>query len=157
MKASAIREGFNGYGSHPLAESEKLIRNRIIACMDELNAKNDQCMARARDEGREKLVSEIESLKKRMEKMRRAMELAGSGARFKFEKLSSADEKRLRELDLKLESLFSECAGLFEGLSCSETDLHIIEHYSRMNAHLGGIEQVFHERMKIFRMMYVFG
>jgi hypothetical protein len=157
MKESTIHDGFKGYGGYPLAESERIIRDRILQCMNELGVKNDHCMAKARAEGREKLVSEIETLKKRIEKLRHSMEISGSGARYKFEKITADNEKRLRELDVKLESLFSRCAEMFDGLSCSETDIHIIERYTQMNEHLGEVERAFHERMKVLRLMYVFG
>ncbi len=157
MKAPAIHEDLKGCQGYPIAESERIVRERIIECMKHIQAKNEHCLARARAAGKEKLLSEIESLKKRIEKIRGYMENTGRGAHYKFEKLPAARERRLQELDAKLWDLLSHFAGRLDQLSCSDTDVHVIEHYTRMNAHLGEIDRAFHERMKIIRLMYVFG
>lgn len=157
MKASAIHNDFKGYHGYPLAESERIIRERIIECMNHIHEKNEHCLARVRAVGKEKLLSEIESLKKRIETIQGYMVNAGRGARYTFEKLPAEREARLRELDTKLWDLLSQCAGILDRLSCSETDVHVIEHYTRMSAHLHEIDRAFHERMKIIRLMYIFG
>jgi len=157
MKASAIHDDFKGYGGYPIAKGERIIRDRIIECMRHIHEKNEHCLARAREGGREKLLSEIESLKKRIEAIQGYMENAGRGARYTFEKLPADREARLKELDAGLWDLLSQCAGMLDRLSCSDTDVHAIEHYTRMNAHLHEIDRAFRERMKIIRLMYVFG
>lgn len=157
MNTSKIHQDFKGYSGYPLSEGEKLIRDRLIACLDALGGKNELCLSKALSSGREKLLSEIETLKKRLERIRDEMKRAAGGVQYKFEVISAADETRARDIDSRIEDILFQCAGIFEVLTCSETDTHILDRYTLISENLREIERLFHERLKIFKKMQVYG
>jgi hypothetical protein len=157
MNNSSIHDNFKGYGAYPLSESEKMIRSKLIACLGELMKKNDTCFEKARDEGREKVMSEILSVKKRVERITAETEKSMGGIKYRLEVISDKDDKTASRIDSRIEELISGCAGIIDALTCSRADEDIIEQYSKIMSNLAELEKLFHERKKIFRMMQVYG
>ena len=139
-----------------VAESDRLMRERLLQCIKNLHAKNLHCLEEAKTHGKEKLYSEIETMHKRLEKFEQ--EIAKNPmASFKFEGLSQSDDEKLKLIEEKIERLASECGEIIDNLSCSQVDTHIIEQYTRLASHLRLAERLYHERMMILKKAMVFG
>jgi hypothetical protein len=157
MNTSKIHHDFKGYDAYPLVESEHLIRERLLECLGGLREKNEHCLAKSRDEGREKLMSQIMTVKQRVDRISEEIKKSLSGVHYKFEHMPAGDETAAREIDDRIEEHIKRCGGIIDELSCAETDMHIIERYSLIMENLGDIEKLFHERMKIFKRMQIYG
>ncbi len=157
MNTSKIHYDFNGYGEYPLSEGEHMIRDRILECMNGLRKKNETCLNKAQDERREKLLSQILSIKKRMDRITDDMKKSIDEIYYKFEKISATDEAAIRELDIRIEEKITQCSETIDSLACSDTDMHISDRYTQIMQEIGEVEKLFHERIKKFKRMQVYG
>src|SRR4030042_3628641 len=157
MNESTVYDKFNGYNAYPLGTGEQMVRTRMIELFEKIIKKNETCLSKARDKGLEKLMSRILAVKTRMERIRKEMAHTDTGAEYKFDPLSPADESALKEVDAKFENVIQQCINGIESLTCMETDLHISERFAMMDSFLREIEKLFHKRMHIFKKMRVFG
>jgi hypothetical protein len=157
MNMTGIHHEFKGYDAYPLMESEHMIRERLLECLGGLREKNERCLEKSRDEGREKLMSRILTVKQRMDRVSEEITRSMSGVHYKFEHMPAVDEAAAREIDGKIEDRIIQCAGIIDALSCAETDMHIVERYSLIMENLGQVEKLFHDRIKIFKRMQVYG
>jgi hypothetical protein len=157
MNTSKIHGDFNGYGGYPLSEGEHIIRARIMECMNGLREKNDICLEKARSERREKLLSQILSIKKRMDRISDDMKKSMEEIQYRFEKISETDEAAIRAIDRMIEENIVKCSEVIDSLECSNTDMHIADRYAHIMEGIGNVEKLFHDRMKIFKRMQVYG
>ncbi len=157
MDQTAIHHDFDGYGAHPLSQGEHLIRERLLECLNGLRERNESCLSRAREEGKEKLMSQIVTVNKRLERISEEIRESGSGLHYRLERISAADESALRQKDQRIADVIAGCAGIIDGLSCTETDMHIIDRYARIMIDLGEVEKLFHERWKLLKKMQLYG
>lgn len=155
MTQSTLHNNFGGY-TRNVAESDRLMRERMLQCIKNLHAKNLHCLEEAKTRGKEKLYSEIETMHKRLEKFEQ--EIAKNPlASFKFEGLSQSDDEKMKLIEEKIDRLANECGEIIDNLSCSQVDTHIIEQYTRLTSHLRLAEHLYHERMMILKKAMVFG
>ncbi|HDP80930.1 MAG TPA: hypothetical protein ENN21_08830 [Spirochaetes bacterium] len=138
-------------------ESESLIKEKIGACGAEMSRTIDACMEKARSEGREKFLSEVVTLRGKIERIQGEAAREGAGARYKIEHLSEADKNAIRETDEKLLSALGECAGLLDAFACSGMSMDSVDRYSALNAHLEELRRLFQERALLFKKLQVFG
>ncbi len=157
MDPTTIHHDFDGYGAHPLSQGERLIRERMLECLNGLRERNELCLSRAREEGREKLMSQIMTVKRRLERISEDIRESGSGMQYRLERISAGDERALRQKDQRIADIIAGCSGIIDALSCSETDMHIIDRYSRIMSDLGEVENLFHERWKLLKKMQLYG
>lgn len=157
MNESTVYDKFNGYNAYPLETGERMIRAKLIELFEKIINKNETCLVKARDKGLEKLMSRILAVKKRMERIRREMTSHGTGAEYKFEVISAADETALKDVDTKLEKVIWDCLENIESLTCMETDMHIHDRFAMMDSSLREIEGLFHQRIELFKKMRLFG
>lgn len=157
MNTSKIHEGFNGYGKSPLHEGEHLIRERLVGCLGSLRSKNEGCLVKAREEGREKILERILSVKTRVERIADDAEKSMSGVKYKLGSMPAQDEAAARTIDERIEEIIGQCAGIVDNLSCHEPDMNILERYTVIMEHLGEVEELLHRRMMIFKRMQVYG
>lgn len=157
MNESMLYNNFNGYNEYPAGEGEELIRIRLSEQFDKIVKKNEECLLKAKDLGMEKIMSRVLQIKTRTERMKKEMDHKFIGGEYKFDKLSSEEEDELRETDLSLEKYILQAYAVIEPMTCLETDLHIVEHFTEMSNHLREIEHLFQKRMDIFKRKRVYG
>ncbi len=149
----SLHEGFPGYNTMPLEEADKFVRERICGDIDNLLAHFNECAEKVRKQGREKLFSEVESLRGRVARIKKEMEsrkvLCLSGDLLLG--ITHLDEEQLRSLDLEMVGLLDECRQRVDSMSCSEADNRALENFSRMNTCLRMFEEKFHEKLKAYR------
>jgi len=157
MNESTVYDKFNGYNAYPLKTGERMVRGKLIELFNKIIKKNETCLIKARDKGLEKLLSRILAVKKRMERIKNEMEQIDHGVEYRFEKIAERDETAMRKADLSIENTIDQCAKLIDSLTCMETDMHISERFAKMDSLLREIENLFHQRMEIFKKMRLFG
>lgn len=155
MSESTLHNNFKGYREN-VQEADKIMRERMLQCIRRLHDKNLHCLQEAKTHGREQLLSDIETMHKRLEKFEQEISKSPV-AHFKFEGLDQSDEDKLKMIEDKIERLASECSEIIDNLSCSQVDTHIIEQYTRIASHLRLAERLYHERMMILKKAMVFG
>ncbi|OHD69964.1 MAG: hypothetical protein A2W19_02810 [Spirochaetes bacterium RBG_16_49_21] len=150
---SKIYDDFKGYNAYQIGDAEKIIRHRHSKNFSSLIEKIEGCEAKARDQRQIKILERILSVKNRMARMKK--EVDERDAVFMTfhlkERLAQVDEEKLREIDFHVVDLMSHCEQILDSLTCSETDMHIIEKFSSINEYLREMEEHCHDRMKVFR------
>ncbi|HRZ27717.1 MAG TPA: hypothetical protein P5346_15815 [Spirochaetota bacterium] len=156
MTTATVHHDFKGYGAYQLSISEKMIRQRLIEGLKDLADKNETCLIKARSQGREKLVSQILSVKKLIGRIIEESETSQSGAVYRLERIQPSDEEAATDTDRDIEKLISESGGIINALTCSETDMHLADRFVDMIAKMNEIEKLLHKRQKIFKRMQVY-
>ncbi len=150
---SNIYDDFKGYNAYQISDAEKIIRRRHSNNFSRLIEKIAECEKKARDQRQIKILESILSIKNRMVRMKKDVD--GRDAIFMTfsmkERLAQVDEQRLKQVDFHVVELMSQCEQIMETLTCSETDMHIIEKFSTINDRLREMEEQCHDRMKVFK------
>jgi hypothetical protein len=150
---SNIYGDFKGYNAYQVSDAEKIIRRRHSNNFSRLIQKIEECEKKAKEQRQLKILERILTIKNRMVRMQRDLdERDAVPMTFSMkERLAHVDEERLKKIDFRVVELMSQCEQIMETLTCSETDMHIIEKFSTINDRLRELDEQCHERMKVLR------
>ncbi|GEM_PF-427033 len=148
VAVTRIHQDFDGYAAGSIETAERYVRERIGELVNGLAAKIRHCSVKARENGRIKLLSEIEPLRNRIEKIQRRMTESES---IYFpphirQGMAKVDDAAVRECDRKIEMSLNSCSEIADSLTCAESDTHIIERFSAMAGYLRKFETLYAER-----------
>lgn len=148
-----LYKDFAGYNAYPLAEAERIIRERILGEFVKLIEKLEGCEKRAKSLRMIKILEHIVALKHRMNRMKKNIKERDKlflPAYLKV-RITHIDEEKLKKTDFRLVELIAENKDILDSLSCVETDTNIIEKFTLINEHLREMESRCHERALILR------
>ena len=157
MNESMLYDDFKGYNEYPAGEGEEIIRNRLSALFEKIIKKNEECLVKAKEMGMEKIMSRVLQVRTRTERMKKEMDHKFIGSEFNFDKISPSEEEELRETDLSLEKYILQAYAVIEPMTCLETDMHIVEHFTEISNCLREIEHLCQKRRDIFNRKRVYG
>ncbi len=152
MQASLkLYENFEGYNAYPLQESEKMIRSQIGKKVRSMREEVDKCLNLAREHGREKLISELFTLEKRLDRLIGQIEERDRiyVPAYLKEHITRVDEEKLEHVDGRVEDILNACDEIIQQLSCAETDMHVVDRFTDVNNKLRQMENLCHERSKL--------
>mgnify|MGYP000862279432 CR=1 FL=1 len=147
------RSDFDGYEKLSLADADRIVRQLLEDRLDDLSRKVRACSEKARASGREKLLSEIEAISKRLSRIKE-MTTFKEGTYvppFLKERILKADTESLNETDDRLLGLLDEAFSLITELSCSEKDLYIVTKLSAMSTALRNFETELSVRSRLLK------
>jgi len=146
-----LYEDFEGYNAYPLQDAEKMIRTKIGKQVRIMRDEVDKCLSNAKEHGKEKLISEILTLEKRIDRMITQIEERDRiyVPAYLRERITQLDEEKLEEIDSRVENILNTCEATIQQLSCAETDMHIIDRFTEINKNLRQMENLCHERSKL--------
>lgn len=143
-----LYEDFQGYNAYQIQDADRIIRERIVKLLDTMLYKIIHCSDKARNDGREKLLSIVDTIRRRTERIKEEVEnksLSYISPELKMN-ITHVDEKKLKNIDFKLENLLAQCNEITEMITCKETELYIIGHFTSINSVLREFEEQFRER-----------
>ncbi len=147
------RSEFDGYDNLSLMDADKLVRHLLEEKLEGLAEKVHSCSEKARETGREKLLSEMETISRRLTRIKEmtAFKEGSYVPPFLKEKILKADTDSLKKIDNRLMGLIDEALSLITELSCSEQDLYIITKLSGMSTLLRNYEAELAGRNKLLK------
>ena len=74
MAMNDLYHDFSGYKAGSLVEADRFIRNRFVEICSDILGKVNSCYDQSREQGKLKLASEIEQVKRRLAKLEREIE-----------------------------------------------------------------------------------
>lgn len=139
---------FDGYAKMSLLDADRKVRDVLVGRLDELLGKVHECSLKARNEGREKLLSEIDTIERRLSRLRdmTAFHECSYIPPYMKQGIASVDTKSLNEIECRLEAFIDEAWGMISDLSCAEKDLKIIAKLSAINGTLRNYESELNTR-----------
>ncbi len=148
-----VRSGFDGYEKLSLGDADKIVRQMLENKLADLADKVHACSEKARSEGREKLLSEVETIARRLVRIREmtAFHEGSYMSPYLKEKILKVDADSLNQADGRLEGLIEDAISLITELSCAEKDLYIISKFSSMSTILRNYEAELAGRNKLLR------
>lgn len=146
-----LYENFEGYNAYPLQEAEKIIRSQIGKKVRSMREEVDKCLNLAKEHGREKLISEILALEKRIDRLIGQIEERDRiyVPAYLKERITRVDEEQLEQIDSRVEDILNSCDEIIQQLTCAETDMHVVDRFTDINNKLRQMENLCHERSKL--------
>jgi hypothetical protein len=140
--------GFDGYAKLSLLDADRKVRDVLAGRLSDLKAKVHECSQKARSEGREKLLSEIDTIERRLSRLRdmTAFHEGSYIPPYTKQGISRIDTKSLNDIDGRLETLIEDAYGMISDLSCAEKDLNIIAKLSAISGILRNYESELNAR-----------
>jgi hypothetical protein len=151
--ATDLYNDFNGYNAYPLKEAEKIIRSRFGERIEALIMKINECTKKAKGEGRLKLLSEVEKVRKRITRMKKIIDERDLVfvAPYLKDKITRLDEEKLKSVDYRVAELISMSENIIEAISCGETDIHILDKFKMISEYFREMENRCHERSLLLK------
>jgi hypothetical protein len=148
-----LYNNFNGYNAYPLKDAEKIIRNRFGERIETLITKINECINKAKGEGRLKLLSEVEKVRKRITRMKKMIDERDLVfvAPYLKDKITRVDEEKLKSVDYRVAELISMSENTIEEISCGETDVHILDKFKKISEYFREMENRCHERSLLLK------
>jgi hypothetical protein len=148
-----IYSDFKGYNAYPLKEAEKIIRSRFGERIEVLLEKIKDCVEKAKRERRLKTLSEVEKARKRIDRMKNLIEERDMIfiAAYLKERITAVDEEKLKTIDYRVAELIGMSETIISEIACGETDLHIIDKFTKISEYFREMENCCHERALLFR------
>jgi hypothetical protein len=148
-----IYKDFNGYNAYPLAEAEKIIRNRLLDVFSTLIEKIEGCIEKAKNMRLIKILEHILAVKKRMGRMKSKMKERDNifVPAYLKARIAHVDEEKLKTVDFRLIELVDMNREILDELSCAEADTHIIDKFTRINENLREMETHCHSRALLLK------
>lgn len=148
-----LYSNFNGYNAYPLKEAEKIIRSRFGERIEALSAKIHECVNKARGEGKLKLLSEVEKVRRRIMRMKKMIDERDLVfvAPYLKDKITRVDEEKLKSVDYRVAELISMSENTIEEISCGETDVHILDKFKQISDYFREMENRCHERSLLLK------
>jgi hypothetical protein len=148
-----LYNNFNGYNAYPLKEAEKIIRARFGERIEALIAKIHECVNKAKGEGRLKLLSEVEKVRRRITRMKKVIDERDLVfvAPYLKDKITSVDEEKLKSVDYRVAELISMSEKIVEDITCGETDVHILDKFKQISDYFREMENRCHERSLLLK------
>jgi hypothetical protein len=153
MTEKNIHADFKGYNAYPLAEADGMIRERFIRLLAGLSSHMGECSSKAKTEARIKLLSEINTIASKIERIQKDVQHCCPGYITPDIMLGTAgvDEHALMDLDLRMERALRLCSDVMSSMTCAETDIFILDKLASISGNLGEFHTAFHERFKLFK------
>ncbi len=145
--------GFDGYAKMSLLDADRKVREVLAGRLDDLLGKVHECSVKARNDGREKLLSEIDTFERRLTRLRE-MTVFHEGSYvppYMKQGIARVDTKSLNEIDGRLEALIDEAYGMISDLSCAEKDLKVIAKLSAISGTLRNYESELNVRSMMLK------
>jgi len=148
-----IYRDFKGYNAYPVQEAEKIIRSRFGERIDALLEKINDCVAKAKSERRLKTLSEVEKARRRIVRMKNIIEERKMifVAHYLKEQITAVDEEKLKIIDYRVAELIGMSETIISEIACGETDLHIIDKFTKISECFREMENRCHERALLLR------
>ncbi len=148
-----LYNNFNGYNAYPLKDAEKIIRDRFGERIEALIMKINECINKAKGEGRLKLLSEVEKLRKRITRMKKIIDERDLVfvAPYLKDRISRLDEEKLKSVDYRVAELISMSENTIEAISCGETDIHLLDKFKKISEYFREMENRCHERSLLLK------
>lgn len=134
--------GFDGYAKMSLLDADRKVRDVLAGRLDDLLGKVHECSLKACKAGREKLLSEIETIERRLSRLRdmTAFHDGSYVPPYMKQGISKVDAKSVNEIDGRLEASIDDAFAMISDLTCVEKDLHIIAKLSTISGILRNYE-----------------
>lgn len=143
-----IHKDFEGYNAYPIKEAEKIVRSRIAERLSSLVTKVHECVEKAKNEGRIKELSEILTVYRRMERLKKEIDdrdMVFVPAYLK-ERITKVDDEKLRSIDLRVAEIINAIDETIEQISCDKTDMYVVKKFVAIETYIHEMEQKCHER-----------
>jgi len=144
---------FDGYARLSLWDADRMVREFLVGRLENLTGKVRECSEKARAQGREKLLSEIDTIERRLSRIR-DLTVYREGSYvppYMKQGISRADTQSLNETDGRLEALIDEAFAMISDLSCSEKDLYIIDKLSAISGVMRSFESDLNSRSRLLK------